>query len=72
MTLTSQIVAATSVEGKSASLGLEGSSYVGGKLPVSLGGFSKTPVEKALRVCIQKSVEYIMSKTPDEYYRHKK
>lgn len=69
---TSQIVAATSVEGKSSSFGLKGSSYVGGKLPVSLGGFNKTPVEKALRVCIQRAVDYIVSKTPDEYYRHNK
>ena len=70
-TKTSQIVAATSVEGKSTSFGVEGSTWVGGSLPVSLGGFSKTPVEKAIRVCIQKAVEYIVSRTPAEYYRHK-
>jgi curli biogenesis system outer membrane secretion channel CsgG len=70
-TKTSQIVAATSVEGKSTSIGAEGSTWIGGSLPVSLGGFSKTPVEKAIRVCIQKAVEYIVSRTPAEYYRHK-
>jgi len=70
-TKTSQIVAATSVEGDSTSFGAEGSTSIGGSLPVSLGGFSKTPVEKAIRVCIQKAVEYIVSQTPAEYYRHK-
>ena len=67
---TSQIVAATSVEGDSTSFGAQGSTWVGSSLPVSLGGFSKTPVEKAIRVCIQKAVEYIVSQTPAEYYRH--
>ena len=70
-TKTSQIVAATSVEGNSTSFGAEGSTWVGGSLPLSLGGFNKTPVEKAIRVCIQKAVEYIVSQTPMEYYRHK-
>lgn len=69
---TSQIVAATSVEGESTSFGVRGSSYVGGKLPVSLGGFSKTPVEKAIRVCIQRAVDYIVTQTPQSYYRHNK
>ncbi len=70
-TKTSQIVAATSVEGNSTSFGAEGSTWIGGSLPVSLGGFSKTPVEKAIRVCIQKAIEYIVSQTPREYYRYK-
>jgi curli biogenesis system outer membrane secretion channel CsgG len=70
-TKTSQIVAATSVEGDSTSFGVRGSTWVGGSMPVSLGGFNKTPVEKALRVCIQKAVEYIVSQTPAEYYRYK-
>ena len=69
-TKTSQIVAATSVEGKSSSLGLETSTNIGGNLPISLGGFSNTPVEKAIRVCIQEAVNYIVSKTPNVYYRH--
>jgi curli biogenesis system outer membrane secretion channel CsgG len=70
-TKTSQIVAATSVQGDSTSFGVQGSTWVGGSLPVSLGGFSKTPVEKAIRVCIQKAVEYIVSQTPADYYRHR-
>lgn len=71
-TKTSQIVAATSVEGKASSFALGGATRIGGSLPVALGGFSKTPTEKAIRVCIQKAVEYIVSQTPDEYYRYEK
>ncbi len=70
-TKTSQIVLATSVEGDSTSFGLGGSAYIGGSLPIALDGFSNTPIEKAIRVCIEKSVEYIVSQTPGEYYRHK-
>lgn len=70
-TKTSQIVAATSVEGSATSVGLGGATTIGGSLPVALGGFSKTPTEKAIRVCIQKAVEYIASQTPTEFYRHK-
>jgi len=68
---TSQIVAAASVEGKATSIAVGGVTNIGGVLPVGLGGFSKTPTEKAIRVCIQKAVEYVVSQTPAEYYRHK-
>lgn len=71
-TKTSQIVAATSVEGNATSFALGGATRIGGSLPVALGGFSKTPTEKAIRVCIQKAVEYIVSQTPSEYYRYEK
>jgi curli biogenesis system outer membrane secretion channel CsgG len=70
-TKTSQIVAATSVEGSATSFGVGGSTRIGGTLPIALGGVSKTPTEKAIRVCIQKAVEYIVSKTPANYYRYK-
>ncbi|MFP4081859.1 MAG: CsgG/HfaB family protein [Candidatus Aminicenantes bacterium] len=69
---TSQIVAATSVEGEATSFGLGGATSIAGTLPVALGGFSKTPTEKAIRVCILKAVEYIVSQTPQEYYRYEK
>lgn len=68
---TSQIVAATTVEGSATNFAAGGAANIGGKLPVALGGFSKTPTEQAIRVCIQKAVEYIVSQTPAQYYRHK-
>jgi len=68
---TSQIVAATSVEGKASSFALGGATRIGGSLPIAMGGFAKTPTEKAIRVCIQKAVEFIASRTPAQYYRYK-
>jgi curli biogenesis system outer membrane secretion channel CsgG len=68
---TSQILSATTVVGDATSFAAGGYTNIGGDLPVGLGGFSKTPVEKAIRICIQKAVDYIASKTPAEYYRHK-
>ncbi len=67
-TKTSQIVAATSVEGEASGIGAEGAGQVGG-LPVSLGTFSKTPLEKAIRSSIRRAVDYIVSQTPKEYFR---
>jgi curli biogenesis system outer membrane secretion channel CsgG len=67
---TSQIVAAASVEGEATNFALGGAANIGGVLPVAMGGFSKTPTEKAIRVCIQKAVEFIVSQTPADYYRH--
>jgi len=69
---TSQIVAATSVEGDAKSFGLGGATNIGGSLPIALGGISKTPVEKAIRACIQAAVDYIVTKTPQSYYRYDK
>jgi curli biogenesis system outer membrane secretion channel CsgG len=68
---TSQIVSAATVQGSASSFGAGGDANVGGRLPVSLGGFSKTPTEQAIRVCINEAVKHIVSKTPAEYYRHK-
>jgi curli biogenesis system outer membrane secretion channel CsgG len=67
---TSQIVAATSVEGSATSFGGGVATRLGGALPVGLGGFSKTPTEKAIRVCIQAAVDYVVAQTPATYYRH--
>ena len=72
-TRTSRIVAATSVEGKAtdvnmgvALLGSSGGAALGG----SLGAWKNTPIEKALRQCIQAAVDFVVSKTPKVYYRH--
>ncbi|WP_022668151.1 CsgG/HfaB family protein [Desulfospira joergensenii] len=70
---TSRIVAATSVEGKSSDFnigGAMGGLIGGGALGGSLGMYEKTPVGKAIRACIQSAVDFIVSKTPQTYYRH--
>ncbi|MCP2605168.1 CsgG/HfaB family protein [Candidatus Aminicenantes bacterium AH-873-B07] len=65
---TGQIVAATSIEGKATDFG----GLIAGKigLPVGLGAFARTPIEKAIRVCIQRAVDFIVTQTPPEYYRY--
>jgi curli biogenesis system outer membrane secretion channel CsgG len=68
---TSRVIAATSVEGEATDVnlgGLLGGFGSSGALVGSLGGWKNTPTEKALRVCIQKAVEFIVTKTPQQYY----
>jgi len=66
---TSRILAATSVEGEATDVNL-GGGLAGGALSAGLGGWQNTPMEKAVRICIQKAVQFIASKTPQRYYRH--
>jgi curli biogenesis system outer membrane secretion channel CsgG len=73
-TKTSRVVAATSVEGSATDFALGGAlagAGGGGALGGALGGWSKTPTEKALRLCLQEAVKFIVSKTPQTYYRHR-
>jgi curli biogenesis system outer membrane secretion channel CsgG len=70
---TSRIVAATSVQGTATDVdlgGALGSYWGGGALGGALSSWNNTPKEKALRMCIQKAVDFIVSKTPAVYYRH--
>ncbi len=70
-TRTSRLVAATSVEGTATDVGgLAGIGIGGGAttMGLGLGGFSKTPMEKAIRLCLNKAVEFIASRTPANYY----
>ncbi len=71
-TRTSRVLAATSVEGGSTDFDFTsaatnfGGAIVGG----NLSAWSNTPKEKALREVINKSVEFLLTKIPDEYYRY--
>jgi curli biogenesis system outer membrane secretion channel CsgG len=61
-TRTSRIVATTTVEGKASDIGgIIGGVVGGGKteLPIVLGTFAKTPMEKAIRACIDTASEWI-------------
>ena len=53
-----RIVNSTTVEGTSGSAGV-GLVFTRSALPIGLGGWSKTPMEKALRQCIEKAVNHI-------------
>jgi curli biogenesis system outer membrane secretion channel CsgG len=67
-TKTGRVVAANSVEGSASDYS---GSFGVANTPISgaLGGFAKTPMEKAIRDVIQASVAFVVSKTPAQYYR---
>lgn len=57
---TGRVVNATTVDGTSANNGV-GIVFSGDALPIGLGAFSKTPMEVALRNCIETAVNHIVS-----------
>jgi len=72
-THTSEVLAATRVEGvaKDVSLGgalagFGGSGGMGG----ALGGYAKTPMEKAIRTCLYNATKFIAENTPQEYMKY--
>lgn len=56
---TGRVVNATTVEGTSSN-GSVGLIFAGGALPIGLGAFSKTPMEQAIRQCIEAAVQHIV------------
>lgn len=71
-TKTGRIVAMATVEGKSTDwFGGLGGAVGGVPVPFALAGYQNTPMEKAIRVCIVKAVDYINSMTPAQYYHYK-
>ena len=72
-TRTSRILAATTVEGKSTDYGAIFGAVIGGgttRMPIGLGGWKNTPMEKAIRVCIRRAVDFIVSRTPARYFHY--
>lgn len=67
---TSRILAAQTVEGRAQDVGAIGGIAVGGPLAVGFGAFAKTPMEKAIRVCLQTAIDYIARQTPAQYYHY--
>lgn len=65
---TGRRLASEQVEGKATDIGgLVGMG--GGPLAGAFGGYSKTPMEKAIRIAIEEAVRVIDAKTPPEYFR---
>jgi curli biogenesis system outer membrane secretion channel CsgG len=65
---TSRRLASEQIEGKATDIGgITGMG--GGGLAGVFGGYSKTPMEKAIRVTIEEAVRLIIAKTPPEYFR---
>jgi len=73
-TRTSRVVAATTVEGKATDkfFGISKTKYKynAGDLPSSFSVFQNTPVEDAFRKMIDAAVEFLLTKTPENYYHH--
>jgi curli biogenesis system outer membrane secretion channel CsgG len=68
---TSRILAATTVEGSATDIGGMGGFVVGGgltELGIGLGGYAKTPMEKAVRITLREAVNFIASQTPAQYF----
>jgi curli biogenesis system outer membrane secretion channel CsgG len=65
---TKQVLATHRVNGKATDFGGT-SQKVGGPLPEVFRGFSKTLMEKAIRITIEESASFVVAKTPPEYYR---
>lgn len=68
-TSTSEILVATSVKGTASDYNL-GGMLVGSKVGGNLGTYSRTPIEKAIRVCLSEAVNVIINKTPPRYFSH--
>jgi curli biogenesis system outer membrane secretion channel CsgG len=70
---TSQIVSATSVEGRATDLAADIFTRVGGgssRMGIGLAGYRNQPMEKAIRVGLAKAVQFIVAQTPPVYYRY--
>ncbi len=66
---TGRVIAATSVEGKATGVGA-GVAGVGGQMTGGLSGFSKGPMEGAIRQMIKTAVDFVVARTPKTYYRY--
>jgi curli biogenesis system outer membrane secretion channel CsgG len=70
---TGRIVFATRVEGKASDFSTSIGTQLGGgrtTMPVSLGTYNNTPMEKAIRVCIDRAVQFLCTKTPAQYFHY--
>jgi curli biogenesis system outer membrane secretion channel CsgG len=72
-TATSEVLAATRVEGVAKDVNLGGmlAAFGGsGGLAGGLGGYAKTPMEKAIRTCLYNATKYIAENTPQQYMKY--
>ena len=71
-TSTSEILAATRVQGQASDIsGAIMAGFFGGwGLGAGLSAYANTPMEKAIRICIIEAVKYIAQATPVNYYKH--
>ncbi len=73
-TATGRIIFATRVEGKASDFDAQIGTRIGGGrtvMPVALGAYENTPMEKAIRVCIDSAVSCLCRSTPTQYFHYK-
>lgn len=59
-------------DAKSSQTGMSGTPTVRGVgIPASLGVFSNTPMEQAIRSCVDKAAAYVSATVPAGYFRHR-
>ncbi len=71
-TSTSEILAATLVEGQASDISgaIMAGFLEGWDLGSGLSAYANTPMEKAMRICIIEAVKYIAQTTPADYYKY--
>jgi curli biogenesis system outer membrane secretion channel CsgG len=71
-TSTSEVLAATPVEGQASDIsGAIMAGFLGAwDLGSGLSAYANTPMEKAIRICIIEAVKYIAQATPADYYKY--
>ncbi len=71
-TSTSEVIAATRVEGSASDVsgGIMAGLFGGWGMGGGLSMYKNTPMEKAIRVCIIKAVNYIAQTIPPSYYKY--
>lgn len=72
-TTTGRVVFATRVKGKATDYRGEVGTRIGGgstEMPIALGAYKNTSMEKAIRVCIDSAVDYLCTKVPQQYFHH--
>lgn len=69
---TSEILAATRVQGQASDVGGAILAGLFGKhgLGAGLSAYANTPMEKAIRICIIEAVRYIFQTIPSDYYKY--
>lgn len=69
---TSEVFADTYVRGQAADYGnaVKGSFFSNLDLDPRLSGYTNTPMEKAIRLCVKEAALYIMETIPENYYRY--
>jgi curli biogenesis system outer membrane secretion channel CsgG len=70
---TGRIVFAARVEGKASDYATQLQTRFGGGatvMPIALSSYQNTPMEKAIRVCIDQAVRYMVAKTPMDYFHY--